>query len=207
MEADLVKPAQQASESRRAWRCRYNDKVQRGYGLAWVLEVKAAWDSHRTARFLKCSDYVTDLEMYKNSCSNALRTPAGTSTITEDVDYIAGIPYYDCYHYLFAVCRIMLEPIGGVTVLIPKGDPDPAMIPVPFGVITGLFVNPEYRRLGYGQRLLREALDFIKKEELKRAVLRIDDGAENQTAISLYTKEGFSRDKDQQGYVMVKDLE
>lgn len=130
--------------------------------------------------------------------------------------YIGGkaLPYYEGekLFYLFDEYRIAVAekhdgPLCGcVFVLIPVGEPPKTLIPIPLGVICGLYVEPEYRRKGFGRILLREALKLIKEEELTRAALKVENGEQNEGAIRLYQRGVFVRDPKEKDYVMVRDL-
>jgi uncharacterized protein len=168
---------------------------------------------------LKCTDaYIPDYFVRQEA--------KGIQSALERIEYIQGAPYYPKdYYYVFWRKTFFRAPatdgvseddlhkfvpesasVGQITVFTPSGDPDPAIIKQPFGIISGLMVNQESQRQGHASRLLRYACAYIKDCNFSRAVLNVEKGAENQTAISLYTKEGFVRDETQEGYVMTKTL-
>jgi len=62
--------------------------------------------------------------------------------------------------------------------------------------ISGLFVNPRYRRQGYARRLLMQIPALLAQGNRSSAgslILNVHNGAENEAAIRLYTGEGFNR--------------
>jgi|GEM_PF-1939411 len=59
-----------------------------------------------------------------------------------------------------------------------------------FGIVSELYVLPEFRKKGIGQKLLEECLSRIKAEGFKRA--RISVLSADKNAIKLYKKTGFS---------------
>ena len=62
-----------------------------------------------------------------------------------------------------------------------------------FGDLVGLFEivsNPDLRRLGFGRRILRNALLWGREHGAKQAWLQVV--AANEAANSLYEQEGFS---------------
>ena len=58
--------------------------------------------------------------------------------------------------------------------------------------ITSLVVHPAYQRRGIATRLLREAVDYGEKHQVKRLMLEVRAG--NRKAIALYEKLGFKKD-------------
>jgi|GEM_PF-5532376 len=170
-------------------------------------------------RALKCTDAYIPGHFVRQEAK-------GIQSALEDIECIQGAPYYPKdYYYVFARKTFFRTPetdaiseadlhkfvpesasVGQITVFMPKGDPDPAIIKQPFGIISGLRVNQENQRQGHGLRLLRYACTYIKDQSIAKAVLNVEKGAENETAISLYAKEGFIRDETQEGYVMTKTV-
>jgi len=55
--------------------------------------------------------------------------------------------------------------------------------------ILNLCVDPMYRELGYGERLLEEVLDVAHREDVNEVFLEVRPS--NESAISLYRKKGF----------------
>lgn len=55
--------------------------------------------------------------------------------------------------------------------------------------ILNLCVDPKYRELGYGERLLDEILNMAHHEEVKEIFLEVRPS--NEKAIALYMKKGF----------------
>lgn len=66
---------------------------------------------------------------------------------------------------------------------------------VPYVLISGLDVSPEYRRQGHGRALLRAAIDYAKAEfphiPLKLAAVPDSDGMDLEALIAFYASEGF----------------
>lgn len=66
---------------------------------------------------------------------------------------------------------------------------------VPYVLISGLDVSPEYRRQGHGRALLRAAVDYAKAEfphiPLKLAAVPDSDGMDLDSLIAFYESEGF----------------
>ena len=58
-----------------------------------------------------------------------------------------------------------------------------------FGYISTVMVHPDYRRKGIATRLVTDALGYIQRRKMARAVLHVD--STNETAKSLYSKLGF----------------
>ena len=56
-------------------------------------------------------------------------------------------------------------------------------------IIDDVFVDPAYRGLGYGQKLMDMAINLAKKEEIDSIELNVN--RDNEVAISLYKKNGF----------------
>lgn len=63
----------------------------------------------------------------------------------------------------------------------------------PIGAIQNLGVIPEFRGLGLGRALVRQALEGFYRAGLRRAYLEVT--AENDQAVQLYRKIGFRRSK------------
>jgi GNAT superfamily N-acetyltransferase len=61
------------------------------------------------------------------------------------------------------------------------------------GWIEELFVTPDYRRHGLGQKLLSQALDWSTARGLRSLDLEIGEGHEPEAAQRLYGKSGFRR--------------
>jgi ribosomal protein S18 acetylase RimI-like enzyme len=57
------------------------------------------------------------------------------------------------------------------------------------GYISTVMVHPDYRRKGIARKLMKFAVDYIRKNKMKRAVLHV--ASTNETAKSLYTKLDF----------------
>jgi ribosomal-protein-alanine N-acetyltransferase len=57
------------------------------------------------------------------------------------------------------------------------------------GYISTVMVHPDYRRKGIATRLMTDALSYIRRRKMARAVLHVD--STNATAKSLYSKLGF----------------
>jgi ribosomal protein S18 acetylase RimI-like enzyme len=57
------------------------------------------------------------------------------------------------------------------------------------GYISTVMVHPDYRRKGIATRLLKNAVAYIQRKRMRRAVLHAD--STNTPAISVYTKMGF----------------
>lgn len=57
------------------------------------------------------------------------------------------------------------------------------------GYISAVMVHPTYRRRGIARKLIKNALDYIQKKKMKRAVLHVV--STNVPAKSLYTELGF----------------
>lgn len=55
--------------------------------------------------------------------------------------------------------------------------------------ILNLCVDPSFRDLGYGERLLDEVLDWARREDVKEVFLEVRPS--NEKAIALYAKRGF----------------
>lgn len=55
--------------------------------------------------------------------------------------------------------------------------------------ILNLCIDPHYRELGYGERLLDELLNLAHKDEVKEIFLEVRPS--NEKAIALYSKKGF----------------
>jgi ribosomal protein S18 acetylase RimI-like enzyme len=57
------------------------------------------------------------------------------------------------------------------------------------GYISAVMVHPDYRRKGVATRLMKNAIEYVQKKRMSRAVLHVE--STNTPAISLYTKLGF----------------
>jgi len=55
--------------------------------------------------------------------------------------------------------------------------------------ILNLCVDPSFRDLGYGERLLDEVLDWARRQEVNEVFLEVRPS--NEKAIALYAKKGF----------------
>ena len=188
-----------------------------------VNEANALMAEHEKAklasydvRALKCTDGYTPM--------GHLMQRAGLQMQYSNKEYLNCIPYYpEDYYYEFFRITLFRTPsidsvaflrhagaplpyVGQISVFIPIGEPDPEIIREPFGIITGLAVVKEHQRKGHGRRLLKEALHQIRSRGLVKAVIRVDKGEENQTALSLYVSEGFTRDRDQNSFILSKTL-
>lgn len=75
-----------------------------------------------------------------------------------------------------------------------------------YGHVIGLEVNPEFRRQGYGRRLLQAACAFFTKERVQTAVIAVETPEQKEAALALYQSEGFERDAAQRGHVLRKNL-
>lgn len=58
-------------------------------------------------------------------------------------------------------------------------------------LLEDMVVNPEYRALGIGSRLLEEAVAFAREQGCKRITLLTD--SDNDRAIKFYGKQGFTK--------------
>lgn len=73
-----------------------------------------------------------------------------------------------------------------------NGNPLAAAMAVRFGDLVGLFEvvsNPDLRGLGFGRRILRNAMKWGREHGARQAWLQVV--AQNETAIGLYENEGF----------------
>ncbi len=68
------------------------------------------------------------------------------------------------------------------------------------GYIDDIFVKKEFRKKGYGTRLMNEFSDFLRKKRIKEIELSVNP--KNLCAIHLYKELGFGKIK----YVMEKKL-
>jgi ribosomal protein S18 acetylase RimI-like enzyme len=59
------------------------------------------------------------------------------------------------------------------------------------GWIEELFVRPEYRRKGLGDKMLKQALEWAAGRGLRGIDLEVGDGHELEAAQKLYSKAGF----------------
>ncbi len=59
------------------------------------------------------------------------------------------------------------------------------------GWIETLFVRPDYRRHGLGERMLKQALDWSAARGLRGLDLEVGDGSDPEAAGRLYDKHGF----------------
>ena len=74
-----------------------------------------------------------------------------------------------------------------------SGNPLAAAMAVRFGDLVGLFEvvsHPDLRGLGFGRRILRNAMLWGREHGAKQAWLQVV--AQNENAIGLYESEGFS---------------
>ena len=81
--------------------------------------------------------------------------------------------------------------------------------------IVDIIINPNYRKNGYGKKLLEEALKIIKSKNCNVVTLEVN--SKNKIAINFYTKFDFkiksirknyyTLDNYSDGYLMVKELE
>jgi len=71
--------------------------------------------------------------------------------------------------------------------------------------IYNVYVREEYRGKGYGEILLNQTYDILKKKGIKRVLLKV--GKKNKIAINLYKKHGFlKKSEDNNDIVMFKYL-
>lgn len=96
------------------------------------------------------------------------KSPFGACTLSHDIEFI-GVP---------------CSPEN------PEGYDE-----IPYMLISGLDVSPEYRRRGYGRALLRAAIDYAKAEfprlPLKLAAVPDADSIDLDSLIAFYESEGF----------------
>ncbi len=80
--------------------------------------------------------------------------------------------------------------------------------------ILNIAVHPDFRKIGLGEMLLRDCLNFARKQALKLAILEVR--VSNISAIKLYEKIGFKTlrirkkyysDTGEDAYVMMYELE
>jgi len=64
--------------------------------------------------------------------------------------------------------------------------------------ILNLCVDPSFRDLGYGERLLDEVLDWARREDVKEVFLEVRPS--NEKAIALYAKKGFRQISNRPAY-------
>ena len=69
--------------------------------------------------------------------------------------------------------------------------------------ILNLCVDPNYRKLGYGDRLLEEILNRAKGAEVKQVFLEVRPS--NDNAISLYRKKGFRQIAERPAYYQARE--
>lgn len=65
--------------------------------------------------------------------------------------------------------------------------------PTGYGFIYDIFVEENFRRKGIGSRLLKATMDFCKSRGLR--TLKLEVAANNQPALELYDKMGFSPER------------
>lgn len=66
------------------------------------------------------------------------------------------------------------------------------------GHVVSIAVHPDYRRMGVGERLLKETVKNLKRLGVSRVVLEVR--VDNEPAVSLYRKMGFKISELLRGY-------
>ena len=69
--------------------------------------------------------------------------------------------------------------------------------------ILNLCVDPKYRQLGYGQRLLEEILERAERDEVSEIFLEVRPS--NKKAIALYNKKGFRHVASRPSYYQARE--
>lgn len=69
--------------------------------------------------------------------------------------------------------------------------------------ILNLCVDPMYRELGYGERLLDEVLEVARREEVSEVFLEVRPS--NEKAIALYRKKGFRNIANRPAYYQARE--
>jgi len=69
--------------------------------------------------------------------------------------------------------------------------------------ILNLCVDPKYRQLGYGQRLLEEILERAERDEVSEIFLEVRPS--NKKAIALYNKKGFRHVANRPSYYQARE--
>lgn len=59
------------------------------------------------------------------------------------------------------------------------------------GELDSIFVKEQYRRLGVGQKLLAETINWFKDKKVNEIVVEVAEG--NESVFSFYEKIGFSK--------------
>jgi ribosomal protein S18 acetylase RimI-like enzyme len=79
----------------------------------------------------------------------------------------------------FLVAEINSKVVG-TTIVNNRGE---------LGYITTVMVHPDYRRKGIATRLMKNAIAYVRRKRMRRAILHVD--STNIAAVGVYTKMGF----------------
>lgn len=129
------------------------------------------------------------------------------SMIHDDLSIVSDIERrsyeFPWSHAVFRDCLLA----GYVCIVLERGDKVAgyAILSIAAGEahILNLCVDPTYRTLGYGTRLLTEILDRAREAEVREVFLEVRPS--NASALSLYRKQGFRQIANRPAYYQAKE--